>query len=73
MAEIVAEVNENNEKVFNVALNDDENSLTLATADTYLDKNIVFNISSTSRNVEDLEQDENNCLIFDCGTSLINI
>lgn len=45
MASVKKTINENNEPVFAVNANNDD-SLTLATANTYVDKNIIFNIDS---------------------------
>lgn len=48
---------ENNNKVFDVELNTDESQIALATANTYVDKNIIFNV-----NVDSIEDDFINSL-----------
>lgn len=44
MANVTSTTDDNNNKVFNIDLEPDESSVVLATANTYVDKNIVINI-----------------------------
>lgn len=48
---------ENNNKIFDIELNTDENQIALATANTYVDKNIIFNV-----NVDSIEDEFINSL-----------
>ena len=45
MSQITLKRSANNEPVFDIELADEEKTISLATANTYVDKNIVFNVN----------------------------